>query len=272
MDVLWSQFMKTAVAFVAVAMAAGACAAQTIPSIPPAPVTPVAGPVGPVTAAPEVVDLLKMLHDRKDTLKDFVANINYNVKDTRDDETGEVGRISFLMDPAKGPMFSVDFDKKTAGGTVKSIYHRQLIFDGKDLTIKELGIDGNGRTYARKTLLPPGAKPGDAVTLNGALPLPIGLDVNDVLQSFDVTLSPSTDPNLAVLKLVPRERKKFDYKQLEVTVDRKLQLPVKLLQTAMDDTETTIKLTAIEINTGKAKMLDPSTPAADGWTPMAGAP
>jgi len=245
----------------------GSCAGQALPTMPTA---PVAGPVGPVTAAPEVRDLLQVLHDRKDTLKEFAGKINYDVKDPRGDQTGKTGTVAYLMDAAKGPVFSADFDKKTANGKVNGFYYVQFIFDGKDFTIKDLGFDGKGRTYLRSTLLPPGAKPGDAVTLNGALPLPIGLDVNDVLQSFEATLVPSADPNVGVLKLVPRDHKKFDYKELDVTVDRKLQLPVKLVQTAMDDTETTIKLTDLEINTGKAKMLDPSTPAAEGWTKKAG--
>jgi hypothetical protein len=260
--------VKAAVIVLAgVVAVAGSCAGQALPTMP---VAPVVGPVGPVTAAPEVRDLLQVLRDRKDTLKDFAAKIDYNVKDPRGDATGKTGTVAYLMDATKGPVFSANFDKKTTNGKVTGFYYVQFIFDGKDFTIKDLGFDGKGRTYLHSTLLPPGAKPGDAVTLNGALPLPIGLDVNDVLQSFGVTLAPSTDPNVGVLKLVPRDHKKFDYKELDVTVDRKLQLPVKLVQTAMDDTETTIKLTELEINAGKAKMLDPSTPAADGWTLKAG--
>jgi hypothetical protein len=250
----------------------GSCAGQTMPAIPATPVSPAAGPARPVTAAPAVMDLLKMLRDRKDTLKDFVADIDYNVKDPRGDATGKLGKVAYVMDATKGPVFSADFDTKTVGGKGKGYYYVQFIFDGKDFTIKDLGFDGKGKTYVRSTLLPPGAKPGDAVTLNGALPLPIGLDVNDVLQSFEVTLLPASDPNLGVLKLVPRDHKKFDYKELDVTVDRQRQLPVKLVQTAMDDTETTITLTGMEINAGKAKMLDPSTPTVDGWTKKAGGP
>jgi hypothetical protein len=264
--------MKAVVVAVMVAATVGACAGQTLPEVLPAPPAggSVAGPVGPVTASKDVVDVLQVLRDRKDTLQDFVAGIDYNVTDARGDATGKRGKVAYLMDATKGPIFSVDFDQKTVAGKAKGIYYVQFIFDGKDFTIKDLGLDGKGRTYVRSTVLPPGAKPGDAVTLNGALPLPIGLDVNDVLQSFDVKLGTSTDPNLVVLKLAPRDRKKFNYKELEVTVDKTLKLPVKLVQTALDDTETAITLTGIEVNTGKSKMLDPSTPAADGWTKKGG--
>ena len=96
------------------------------------------------------------------------------------------------------------------------------------------------QTSSRRPVLPPGAKPGDAVTLNGEMTLPIGLDVEDVANNFTVTLEKSTDPNLAVLKLVPINKAKFSrYSQLEITVDKTLQLPVKLVQVS-ESVDTTI--------------------------------
>jgi hypothetical protein len=257
--------MKIYAIIVAVMVAGGAAWGQTSS----APVTPAAGEAaGPMTAVPEVLDLLKMLRDRKNTLKDFTADIDYDVMDMRiKTSSGKRGKLSYLMDPAKGPIFSADFDFATENGKLTRQYFVQFIFDGKELTIKDMGLNGKGRTYVRTNLLPPGAKPGDAVTLNGALPLPIGLDVNEVLQAFEVTLLPSSDANVGVLKLVPRDKKKFDYERLDVTVDKKLELPVKVVLALPDDTETTIKLTKIEVNGGKAKMLDAATPASEGWVP-----
>jgi hypothetical protein len=217
-----------------------------------------------------VMDLLKMLRDRKGTLKEFTSDIDYDVKDPRGDgSTGKLGKLAYITDPEKGPTFSADFEWATEDGKKTRHYYVQFIFDGKDLTIKDFGMDKKGRNYVKTTLLPPGAKPGDAVTLNGALPLPIGLDVDDVLRAFEVTVLPSSDPNIGVLKLVPRDKRKFDYKRLDVTVDRKQELPVKLVQTGSDDSVTTIKLTGIEINGGKAQMLDARVPASEGWTPKA---
>ncbi len=267
-----------AFAMMAVLASVGSCMGQTLPVRPVTPATPVPATapvppvplVGPLTAAPEALDLLKMLHDRKDTLKEFVAKIDYSVTDPRGSTTGKLGTVSYLLDPAKGPIFSTDFDRNTTKGKPSAVYHSQVIFDGIELTIKDWGLDGKSKTFLRSTMLPPGAKPGDAVTLKGALPLPIGLDVNDVLQTFEVTHTPSPDPDIGQLKLIPRVGTKFEYKQLDVTVDRKLQLPITLAQTAPDDVVTTIKLTDLQINTGAAKMLDPSTPASEGWTPKAG--
>jgi hypothetical protein len=260
-----------AVVMAGMVLAGGMCAGQTLPGMPAAQAVPAVPLVGPVTAAPEVVALLKVLRDRKDTLKDFVAKIDYSVEDSRGDVTGKLGTVAYLEDAALGPIFSAEFDKRTTDGKPVGLYSVWFIFDGKDLTIKDMGMDGKGRTYVRSTMLPPGAKPGDAVTLSGALPLPIGLDVDDVLRTFEVTLL-ANDAALGVLKLVPRDAKKFEYKQLNVTVDRKTQLPVTLVQTAKDDTVTTIKMTELQINKGLAKMLDASTPAAAGWVPKGGGP
>ena len=86
-----------------------------------------------------------------------------------------------------------------------------------------------------------------------------------MISTFEVTMVPSKDAGKPTLKLVPRDKSKFSYTALKVTVDKATQLPVTLTQTAPDGTETTITLTKITINPGTAKMLDASTPAIEGW-------
>jgi len=254
--------------------------AQTLPAQPglpgfpavtdknPFPALPI---VGPVAVTPEVREQLTILHDRKATLKDFTAKIDYSVDD-RGNVTGKRGTVDYLVDPTLGPKFSADFTMNTVGGKPRLKNHAQFIFDGKDLTAKDWGPDDKSKTFVRTTLLKPGDKPGDTVTLRGALTLPIGLDVDDVIKTFAVTQQPASDPDQAVLRLIPRPGTNFAYKQLDITIGRKDQLPVKLEQTALDESVTTISLTDIHINPGTAKMLDSSTPAADGWTPKGGAP
>lgn len=223
-------------------------------------------PAGPVTIPADARDVLTMLHDRKATLKDFAGKIDYSVTASRTgDVTGKRGTVDFVLDPTRGPIFSADFTVNTIDGKPKTAYHSQFIFDGKDFTVKDFGTKNDVMQYIRKEMLPPGAKPGDAVTLNGAMPLPIGLDVNDVAQTFEVALT-ANDASQAVLKLVPRQKGKFDYTQLDVTVDKKLQLPVKLVQTAGNGDETTILLQDLKINTGAAKLANPSVPSSEGWT------
>jgi hypothetical protein len=209
--------------------------------------------------------VLEMLRDRKKTLKDFTGKITYDVED-RGDTTGKRGTVNFIMDPDKGATFSADFIVNTVEGKDKLAYHTQFIFDGKNLTVKDFGANNNVKQFIRRDMLPKGAKPGDAVTLNGALPLPIGLEVDEVARNFEVTLLKDS-ADAAVLKLVPRQKDKFDYSALEVTVDKKQQLPVKIVQTNLaENGGTTISFTELKINTGAAKMLDSATPAAEGWT------
>lgn len=260
---------------------AALAAAQTLP-VQPTPGLPIPNPandpfpgiplVGPVTTTPEIHDLLQMLHDRKSTLKDLAANIDYSVEDPRGGITGKRGTVAYIMDPILGPIFSADFTTNTRDARPVLLNHAQFIFDGKDLTAKDWGPDGKSKTFVRVTMLQPGDKPGDAVTLRGALTLPIGLDVDDVLKTFVVSQQPSKDTNVGILRLVPRPGTHFNYKQLDITVDRKNQLPVTIAQTALDDSLTTITLTELNINPGNAAMLDSSTPAADGWNPKGGAP
>jgi hypothetical protein len=233
----------------------------------PAPASP-AGPSAPLS--PEARDILTMLHDRKNTLKDFVAKIDYSTVNKVGDVAGKRGTVDYITDPTRGPIFSADFTMNTEEGKPKLAYHIQFILDGRDFTIKDYGRNNDVMQFIRSTVLPPGAKPGDAVTLNGEMTLPIGLDVQDVADNFTVTVEKSSDPNLAVIKLVPINRAKFNkYKQLVITVDKTLQLPVKLVQVA-ESVDTTIVLTDIKINPGTAKMASSSTLASEGWVERKG--
>ncbi len=215
---------------------------------------------------PAVESLLKTLQDRRETLKDFTAKIDYSVyHPVTDDTGGKRGTLDFQIDAAKGPIFTVDFtDDTDADGKAKRTHHQQVIFDGKNVTTK----DFEPKEFMRMDVLPPGAKPGDAVTLNGPLTLPIGIRVDEVARNFEVTLLPpeaGAGPDEATLRLMPRVAGKFDFKQLDITVDKKLELPTKLVQTAKNKDVTTIKLTDIQINAGKAHMQGEDVPASEGW-------
>ncbi len=244
-------------------LACGTSLAAPPASAPPAAIPPI-GPSQPV--APEVRDILQMLHDRKDTLKDFAGKIDYSVTDKTGDTTGKLGKVFFIMDPARGETFSAAFEKNTRDGAVVNDYRQDIIFDGVELTTKDYGMDGKGRLFTRSNMLPAGAKPGEAVSLNGRLPLPIGIPVDEVVRNFEASLVPSKEADRAVLRLVPRDKTKFDYSMLDVTVDKKQQLPIKLVTTSLDgSTVTTIKFEDLKINSGTVKLLDSSTPAKDGW-------
>jgi hypothetical protein len=222
-------------------------------------------PLGTPTSAitHDAREALKILEDRKNTLQDFTAKIDYAVLHPDLGETsGKRGTVDFLNDPNKGPIFTVEFTADTDDlGKVKRAHKQQVIFDGQTVTTKDFPV----KQFMRMNVLPPGGKPGDAIALNGPLTLPIGIRVDDVAANFDVSVVKSDD-NATTLRLVPRTAGKFDFRELQITIDKKLELPVKVVQTAKNRDVTTIILTEVQPNTGKARMQDPNPPANEGWT------
>jgi hypothetical protein len=207
---------------------------------------------------------LQMLHDRRDTLKDFQGKVVYDVyhPDT-DDHEGKTGKVDFLIDPTNGPQFSVHFTEDTADGKPVKRHEQDLVFDGRNLTM----IDRRAMRYDRQDVLPAGEKPGAAVTLKSQVPLPIGIPPAEVKKDFDVTVEPSTDANTTVLKLIPHPDAKanFDFKQLDLTVDKQLQLPLKIVRTDKKGVITTVEFKEPVINTGKSTMIDTTPPKEPGW-------
>jgi hypothetical protein len=103
--------------------------------------------------------------------------------------------------------------------------------------------------------------------------LPIGLRVEDVAANFEVTVVPdASNADQTTLRFVPKTTGKFDFRNLQVTIDLKLELPVKLVQTARNRDVTTITLTDVQVNTGKARMQDPAPPPGEGWREREGTP
>jgi len=226
----------------------------------------------PAVSAPAEMDpvareALKMLQDRKGTLKDFQAKVNYDVVHTKtEDREGKLGTVDYVMDSAAGPTFSARFDIDTSEGVPIKKHRQDLVFDGTNVTV----IDYAGKTYTRRSVLGPGGKPGDATSLNGGVPLPIGLNVEEVGRNFAVTALPGdagAKADEVVLQLVPREevRGKFEFKKLVLTVDRKLELPVKVVRTERNGDVTTVEFSEMAVNTGKSTMVDTSLPKGGNW-------
>jgi hypothetical protein len=135
----------------------------------------VAQTTGPAASEPGAMDpvarvTLTMLQDRKETLKDFQAKVNYDVVHTKtEDREGKLGTVDYLSDPTVGPTFSARFEIDTSDGVPIKKHRQDLVFDGTNVTI----IDYAGKTYTRRSVVGPGAKAGDATSLNGGVPLPI---------------------------------------------------------------------------------------------------
>jgi outer membrane lipoprotein-sorting protein len=209
--------------------------------------------------APEAREILQTLQDRKKTLKDFTARIDYSVEHISTDVDGKLGHVDYVDSGAGGGtvQFSVDFTIDTVNGKPSHKRHSQIILDGKDL----IAIDFDSKQFSKSPSPPTNS-------LESQIPLPIGLKVEDVTSNFNVEMRPAgKDANLPTLRLTPRLKGKFEYQQLDVTVDKKLQIPVKVIVYTNRGETTTIKFIDPDINSGKAKIITPIVPdPAQGWT------
>src|SRR4051812_27452120 len=87
-----------------------ACSGQATP--PPTNTPPAA--TAPAPLAPDVRALLQMLHDRRNTLNNFVGKADYSVyHPVTDDAGGKRGDVAFIIDGSKGAIFSIDFTERT---------------------------------------------------------------------------------------------------------------------------------------------------------------
>ncbi len=229
----------------------------------------------PTAAAPaaapseEAVRTLKMLQDRDQTLKDFTAQIRYEVYHPRtDDTTVQKGDMSYLKQEEITKL-AAHFTLEGASGEFTKVDHT-LVFDGRWF----IDCNSKDKIFHKTQVVPPDSKIKPLKLGEGPLPLPIGQDTGKVLHDFVVSVEP-VDPkmkdaaDIVHLKLVPRSKelsKAYDMSNLEIWSNKKLELPVKLLRESLDQNITTIKLDEIKVNQGAAKIFDLPTPqAGDGW-------
>jgi len=219
----------------------------------------------PAAAMPaEAGEVLKMLQDRKGTLKDFTAKVDYSVEHIGGDVDGKLGTVDYKDDEG-GQKFSVDFTVVTVNGKPTHKAHSQLICDGKNVTV----IDYDSKQYNQSPSPPTNS-------FKSELPLPIGIKVEEVAENFSVAVRPAggggKDGNVVTLRLTPLVKGRFEYTALDVSVDRKLQIPVKVVVYTNRGETTTIRFLEPEVNTGKAKVLVAAPPAdPTGWTVNIGA-
>ena len=223
---------------------------------------------GPAAASgepsPEAMDVLNTLEARKATLKDFTAKVELRTDHLAGDTESKLGDAEFVNDAPGDPRFAAHFTKATAGGKALPSPDEQVIFDGAKLAL----VDNKAKTFRLTTMTTPGGVPGGVTSVGGPMPLPIGLKPADVVRDFVVTMGEAPDAEHVVLKLVPRAavKSKFDYKSMTLTVDKKLELPVKVELNQKSSDVTTISLTDVQVNSGAAKIPPVTPPTGSGWT------
>ena len=240
--------MKNLMNIISILMLAACAGGQTLPS---------ENKAAEITG--DARKILQKLHDRKATLKDFTAKIDYSVLHPIGDTDGMIGTAVYV-DDGTIPKLAASFTHDTEEGKITRVRKRNFVLDGDAFTM----IDFKGKEFKQQKALP--GKPFKPNSLDAMIPVPIGLDVDEVIRNFLVTLQPSTDPNIEILRVVPREKEKYDYKQIDITIDKKLEIPVKIVVIATNDDITTVKFSDPQINTGKVDFPDTTPPKAPGWT------
>lgn len=219
----------------------------------------------------EALAALKILEDRGSTLKDFSAKLRYEVEHVRT-ATTEInrGQAAYVKDPSGIARVAILLDDLIVNGAIaKTKVDHRFVFDGTWMIEK----DPDKKIYREIQLVSDKVK-ANAFKLRGPLPMPIGQKVADVLADFVVSAEVADKkdpPNTVHLKLIPNREGVYTFKQLDLWLDTTpdVQLPIKMVQTNLDDNTTTITLKDIKINAG-APAENPifnvdAPPPGTGW-------
>ena len=239
-------------------MTQAAQAAQTMPATAPA----------GEEDNPLVTATLQALERQGTALHDFTARIRYDSTDVRtaDTETRD-GTVTYRSDQGI-VQFAVKFDRYRTSGLAPSQQNLAIIYDGQWLTV----VDEARHTFTRNEMAPPGGS-YNPLALDGPLPLPIGQKPADLRARFAITLVPADaelDPRSSAqvvhLQLVPRDAKAQGFRQVDLWIDRGLNLPIKAKRIELDDNSKMVLLRDVKENVGGIEITPPPTPAAgSGW-------
>ena len=204
-------------------------------------------------------------------LEYVVVNRKLGDSETR---TGWIAYKSAATDNQSPAMFRIHFETLRQEGGPKIRDRVDYAFDGKWLTVKKHRIkqiiryqvvaDGNDKNEKKPEPLKLG---------KGPFPLPFSQQADDMLKHFHITPRPcseTTPKNTDYLKLVPREqyKKKINFVRMEMWVDRKLHLPIKIICRDYSKNVTTVKF--LDISTpkdfGKADKKMFHLPRKPGWS------
>ncbi|MCK6484062.1 MAG: hypothetical protein HUU22_16810 [Phycisphaerae bacterium] len=151
------------------------------------------------------------------------------------------------------PRFVIRFEKFTADGIVRDDL-QAFWFDGEWL----IELQEKTKRAIRRQVVRPGEKVDVFKIGHGPFPLPFGQSRRDMLRNFSIRLAPPKPhdpPNCDHLVCIPRASGDLErrYKQVDLYVDRKLELPVRIdAVKKQDDAEIRVYFNKIEVNVGLA--------------------
>lgn len=217
--------------------------------------------------SPAALAILDRLEKTSDTYKTLQADINYTVEMRMTGETEQrKGWVAFQKKTAKTvDKFRIHFDtlRLDGGRPVKSPL--DYIFDGYWLIIAKHKI----KSMTRVEIAKPGEKVEPLKIGKGPFPVPFGQKTADMIEYLEITTrNPrKSDPKgTSYLKMIPRKKykEKLGFRKMEIWVDNKTNLPVKVVSKDKNKNITTVEFTDIKTgNSLKPKLFSMNKPA--GW-------
>jgi len=249
------------------------CCGWSAASCPPASTQPASRPT--TTTAPcEPVDptVMKILKDQEAAAGKYAtirANLEMEIIDRRvGDSEKRTGWLVYCKgDKAGNPRFRIHFDtlKQSQGPTRKE--QVDWAFDGYWLSKAQPRI----KQILRFQVVAEGQKAEPVRLGKGPLPLPFGQKAEEVLTYYDASTRAVTEDEpkgTVYLKLNVKKAhyREMDSVRLEVWIDTKTQLPVKLVSRDKKKKVTTVIFTNVKTNVeiDARKMFE--LPLRPGWT------
>jgi outer membrane lipoprotein-sorting protein len=215
---------------------------------------------------------LDALNARGQNLKDFSADVAIHTADNRTGEdTAQIGTVIFQNRNNGDSRIKVAFDKKeTDNGNGQKIAQKQKL----DYVLEDGWLtdrDYQKKLEVRRQVLQPGQKMNLLKLGEGPFPLPIGQDKAEVKKQFKASKVPPAkdDPKDTVhVRLIPVEKSQFEkkFQQIDVFVDTKTNMPVRIDTVEKAGTVRSTELKNMKLNTGvknEAFVLPPIE--NEGW-------
>ena len=246
------------------------------PNVPPPPlktllekhVVRITGKTSAPAVGPTVMAILKRLEAAGSKYPNITAGIDFKVDMLQTGDTEErAGKVYYQgLGEKESAKFRIHFDtlRQGTGPKIKDVV--DYAFDGTWLTVRKERI----KQMSRYQVAPPGKKINPLQLGKGPFPVPFGQKATTVIKHFKPTTRPAvkTDPkDTDYIKLTTRRRyrKDFSVVWLEMWVDRKSGLPVKIVAEDRSEDRTTVlfKETKTPKSFDKKTFALPRPPA--GW-------
>lgn len=213
----------------------------------------------------EVEAVLDRLEHAGQRVEDLSANVRHEVLDlVIEDKPTKIGEIKYRRAEPNAQFF-VRFDRLEQEGIVVE-KKEWYVFDGRWLTEAR----EQTQQVVKREIVREGERIDPFRLGEGPFPLPFGQKKAEMLEHFDVTLAPPApnDPKETDhLRCVPRPGTKMEeeYGQLDLWVDRSLDLPVKIVaDQKKDNKRVTVTFEGMKLNGGIAGSTFSFAPPA-GW-------